>query len=223
MAGHVPPLLLLANKRRMSTRVSPQRYSVGFFRGRLSERIATGRVARDVQRRKNPRYAGFAAQCVGPLGADLFSAKHGLSVQSRSLICRPGTLRRRRCFLMLLLPIRLAEGLNGLQFLLFQRAVEGGEVSHELVLDLLDDVLQFAAQYFRALNLRSGRTPVVAIHVAINRGQEFTQPFFAGDGAAFFGGNNLRTDLVRRSGKLGETLAQGIVGRQRASLLGGGV
>src|ERR1017187_9623297 len=91
MAGHVPPLLLLANKRRMSTRVWPQRYSVGFFRGRLSERIATGRVARDVQRRKNPRYAGFAAQCVGPLGADLFSAKHGLSVQSRSRICRPGT------------------------------------------------------------------------------------------------------------------------------------
>src|ERR1039458_876950 len=38
MAGHAPPLLLLANKRRMSTKVWRERYSVGFFRGRLSER-----------------------------------------------------------------------------------------------------------------------------------------------------------------------------------------
>src|ERR1019366_88553 len=38
MAGRAPPLILLANKRRMSTKVWRERYSVGFFRGRLSER-----------------------------------------------------------------------------------------------------------------------------------------------------------------------------------------
>ena len=57
---------------------------------------------------------------------------------------------------MLLLPVRFADGLYGPQLLLFQRGVEGGQLAHELVLDFLDDVLQFAAQHFRALNLRSG-------------------------------------------------------------------
>src|ERR1019366_7046722 len=222
MAERAPPLLLLANKRRMSTKVWPLRYSVGFFRGRLSERIARGRVTRcsasqefALRRIRNPmRWPAWS----GPF---LQKTRLVSSIALAHLQARH--FRLRRSSRMLLLPIRFADGLNGLQFFLFQRAVDGGQLAHELLLDLLDDVLQLAAQYFRALNLRSGRRPVVAIHVAINRGQEFAQPFLAGDGAAFFGSHDLRTDFVRRSGKLGETLAQRIVCRQRAGPLGGGV
>src|ERR1019366_4326435 len=140
MAERAPPLLLLANKRRMSTKVWPLRYSVGFFRGRLSERIATGRVARcsasqefALRRIRSPMrwlaWSGLFLQKTRPVSS--IALAH---LQARYFLLR-------RCSLMLLLPIRFADGLNGFQFLLFQRAVDGGQLVHQLVLDFLDDVL----------------------------------------------------------------------------------
>ncbi len=124
---------------------------------------------------------------------------------------------------MLLLPFRFAYDWDGFQFLLLQRGVNGGQLCRKLILELLDHVFQFATQDFSAINLRRGGRPVVAVHVAVNRGQEFAEPFLTRDRAAFFGSHNLRADLVHRSGQLGETLAQGIVGRQLAGPLGCGI
>src|ERR1017187_4573946 len=103
MAGHAPPLLLLANKRRMSTRVWPHRYSVGFFRGRLSERIATGREARDVQHPKICGAQDLRSNALARLERP-FSPQNTTPFSSIALAhLQARSFRRRRCFLMLLL------------------------------------------------------------------------------------------------------------------------
>src|SRR6478609_3776987 len=95
--------------------------------------------------------------------------------------------------LMHLLPLLLRKRLNWFKLLLLQSGIDYGQLLGGELVQFFDYIFQFMAQRIGAFHLGDGRLAIVVVHVAVDAGQIFTDAFFAGDGAALFGGYDLGT------------------------------
>ena len=116
----------------------------------------------------------------------------------------------RRCVGGDFLPVLLVDDLDGLQFFGGELGVDGGQLLCGEPIELVDDVVELAAQHFGARYLLIGGTAVVPGNVAVEVTRILAEALFAGDASAFFGGDDFDSNGVGGLREGGEILVQGI-------------